>query len=263
MQNVFKSSSGQHVAIAKAVDVIEERILSLSKWRASNNCLERQTDRRHRNSIRVLNMASLNGTLKLSLWAWLFRQSMDELEEAYASARSAADSTRERLNREWEEFKREVDEGHAKLYEENDDGQVVYDHGDEMWNRDQQAEGVLKLVREAFVISLHHFWEREINRRSKRTRYEKKKAFKFLEEAGLQLEKESLTALRLAANVAKHSEGGSADDLYLLRPDLFDAKAIKEGEKPGFSTLIITDEVAARFFEAVRRSGPRVPSQTA
>ncbi len=208
-------------------------------------------------------MASLNGTLKLSLWAWLFRQSMDELEEAYASARSAADSTRERLNREWEEFKREVDEGHAKLYEENDDGQVVYDHGDEMWNRDQQAEGVLKLVREAFVISLHHFWEREINRRSKRTRYEKKKAFKFLEEAGLQLEKESLTALRLAANVAKHSEGGSADDLYLLRPDLFDAKAIKEGEKPGFSTLIITDEVAARFFEAVRRSGPRVPSQTA
>jgi hypothetical protein len=53
--------------------------------------------------------------------------------------------------------------GRASLTEEDEDGKVIYDHGDHMGEMLFEIEDVLSVLREAFTISLHHFWERELN----------------------------------------------------------------------------------------------------
>ena len=63
--------------------------------------------------------------------------------------------------------------------------------------------------------------------------------------------------MRLAANVAKHSEGDSADKLFDIRPDMFDVEEMQKwNDKPGHEYLLINDKALEGFFEAVRMSGP-------
>ena len=78
-----------------------------------------------------------------------------------------------------------------------------------------EVEGVLRIVREAFTISLYHFWERELVAKMHK-KYNDLDAFAFLKQMGLDPKQTELTALRLTANVAKHSEGTSADALHKL-----------------------------------------------
>ncbi len=120
-----------------------------------------------------------------------------------------------------------------------------------------EVEGVLRIVREAFTISLHHFWERELAAKMRKG-YNEADAFTFLKSMGLDPKKTELTALRLTANVAKHSEGKSAQELNKLRPDLFDSKAMaRHNDPPGYEYLRITDPALDEFFKAVRASGPQ------
>jgi hypothetical protein len=82
--------------------------------------------------------------------------------------------------------------------------------------------------------------------------------FAFLKAKGLIPDEPMLTALRLTANVAKHSAGDSADRLHRLRPDLFDtAEMAKWSHPPSYEYLRITDQVLTDFFDAVKNSGPQ------
>jgi hypothetical protein len=193
-----------------------------------------------------------------NFWAHLFRYALDELRRAYEAAREASDRDRKRLEREWEELEREVAAGRASFIEEDDEGQIVYDRGEHAGEMVAEIEGVLRIVREAFAISLHHFWERELTKKMHSTEYKESKAFAFLKSRQIKPNEIGLKTLRLAANVAKHSEGASAKQLYELRPELFDTTAMaKFNDPPGYEYLRITDQVIDEFFEAVRISGPQ------
>jgi len=51
----------------------------------------------------------------ISIWAVLFGYGLDELWRAYEAAREACDRDRARLDRQWEELKREVAAGRANF----------------------------------------------------------------------------------------------------------------------------------------------------
>lgn len=193
-----------------------------------------------------------------SMWGWMLRLRIDQLQNAYKAARAAPDADREDIERRWKKLESDVAAGRSSFIEEDEDGQVIYDHGDAIGEDIAGVEETLRIVREAFTISLHHLWERELNKRLKTKHYDEPKVFTYLKADGLHPDEAKLTALRLACNVAKHSAGNSADDLYLIRPDLFDiAEMRKHGEPPSQEHLRISDHTLTEFFAAVRASGPQ------
>ena len=197
-------------------------------------------------------------SLSTSFWGWSFRFELDEIKRAYKAAREASDRDRERIEREWQLLEAEVEAGRASLTDEDENGQVVYDRGEHVGEIQSEIDRVLSIYREAFTIVLYHFWERQLMARMKVKRYPDDAAvFAFLKKSGIDPDEPELTALRLAANVAEHSEGTSADKLFKLRPDLFDDEAMmKWKEAPSHEHLKITNDALDAFFEAVKRSGP-------
>jgi hypothetical protein len=203
-------------------------------------------------------MTSQLETRAASIWAFLFQYGVEELRRAYDAARESPDRDRARLDRQWEELEAEVAAGRASFVEEDSEGRVVYDRGEHAGEMTAEIEGVLRIIREAFAISLHHFWERELTVKLGRSRYDEAEAFRYLRRLGITPNETGLTGLRLAANVAKHSEGRSAEQLYELRPDLFDAeRATGRDDALGYEDLRITDEIIDEFFDTVRQSGPQ------
>ncbi|MFF0948338.1 hypothetical protein ACFYE9_11890 [Rhizobium leguminosarum] len=184
---------------------------------------------------------------------WLFQAKLDDLRHAYAAARSSCDHDRARLEQQWAAFQAQVDVGTAVLYEEDEDGQIIYDYSEHFGDTNAEIESALSLVRQAFVISLHHLWEREINKFMKTKKYEPKEAYHALEAVGLIVQRDELERLRLACNVAKHSEGRSADELFATNPEMF--KLDDAYDKPAYDNLIVTDADLESFFASVVKSG--------
>jgi len=133
----------------------------------------------------------------------------------------------------------------------------------------EAAEGNIESIKEAFVISLYHLWERFVGvvmranpqsaqaagKNKMPARFEHDAGVNMLIAAGFPVDKQALNLLRLTANVAKHSSGKSAQDLYDVKPDWFDARAVAS-LGIGFDSLIITDDRVDEFFEAVECSIP-------
>lgn len=181
-----------------------------------------------------------------------------QLERAYQGARTAADTEREALERSWTELKAAVEKGEASFTEEDEDGQVLYDAGDRYADQAYDIDTTINLVREAFVISLSHLWERELNSRRRVQDYEEAKAFAYLRAQGETVPEDVLTDLRLTANVAKHSAGTSAEKLFERRPEFFDAPQMDAlGAEPSYEFLLVTDQMVADFFPGF---GPRFVS---
>lgn len=186
---------------------------------------------------------------------WLFQAKLEDLRYAYVAARKASDTDRSRLEQEWEAFEAEIDAGKASLYEKDEYGQTVVDYGDQFSDINARIESALSLVRQAFVISLHHFWEREINRFMRTRHYDAEKAYEALEAENLPVQRAELERLRLACNVSKHSEGKSAAVLFASNPEMF--KLDTAHDRPSYDNLLVADEDVERFFTAVRKSGFR------
>ena len=187
-----------------------------------------------------------------AIFAWRFRFGLEAIERAYESSRSTADSEKRRLERNAQEVEKDLNSGEEMS---DDDSNNLRDYQDALGGWMAENESVLTIIRAAFVISVFHYLEKEMNSKLKVTDYDEKKVFSTLREWGGALEVEKLIQLRLLANCAKHSEGNSATRLYEMRPDLFDAHKIGQG-KPGADSLVLTDAHVEEFFSAVRKSMP-------
>ena len=133
-----------------------------------------------------------------------------------------------------------------------------------------EAEDALRLIREAFAITLFHFWERQAKGwAGAGSHYDHAKITGKLKERGYAPDEGQLELLQLVANVAKHSAGSSARKLYRVRKELFrdprrsGTPYIGHGDgeeppyEPVYDDLLVSEPLIESFFEAVRRSGPR------
>lgn len=193
-------------------------------------------------------------------WAWRFHFGVREIERAYKASRAASDKEVASINEAAATHEAKVKAGDAVWAEEDEDGQVVYDYGEHLGEQIYDAEQVLALIRNAFVISLHHLVEQRIGGQLAKKKYDQAKAFTWLKAFGWTPKEDGLNQLRLAANCAKHSEGSSADQLYALRPDMFDDDLVEGwGAAPSYDSLKLTDAHVDEFFEAVKASVPKMP----
>ncbi|KTT74847.1 hypothetical protein [Sphingomonas sanguinis] len=186
-----------------------------------------------------------------------FKIRLRELEAAYRAARAQAERDQKQVLDDWRALEEAVARGEASFVDTDEEGQVLYDRGEHAGELMEEVKVVLDLIRQAFTISLHHLWERELNRLMKVKYYKEANSFAYLKGEGAAVDESKLTDLRHTANVAKHSGGSSANKLHKRRPDLFDtAEMAKWSDPPSYEYLRISDQAFDEFFEAVRQSGP-------
>ncbi|WP_156135338.1 hypothetical protein [Novosphingobium malaysiense] len=192
-------------------------------------------------------------------WAWRFHFGIREIERAYKASRDASDKEVSGINEAAARHQAKVDAGEATWSEEDEDGNLVYDYGERLGEQMYDVEQVLALIRNAFVITLHHFVEQRVGAQLPKKKYDQTKGFSWLKGFGWTPMEGGLNQLRLAANCAKHSEGASASQLYALRPDMFDEDMVKGwGAAPAYDTLKLTDAHVDEFFAAVQASVPKM-----
>lgn len=194
-------------------------------------------------------------------FAWRWHYGLRTLKKAYESSRIDADKEIADINMRAEKHENLVAAAKASWDEYDEDGNFVYNYGENLAEEMHDVESVLSLVRLAFVISLHHFVEQRLARELPRKEngelhYVQSAAFDWLKHKGWPAKENELKALRLAANCAKHSEGRSAKELFELQPDMFDKDKIDMGFEPGYESLALTDMHLLSLFEAVRTSVP-------
>lgn len=188
---------------------------------------------------------------------WQFKTGLEELENAYKAARSAPEQDKDNLEKKWQQLEADIKSGTQSLTEEDDDGQVVFDWGDHFYEAQSQIDATLSIVREAFCISLNHFWERQIKIIASIEKYDEEKVLKFLLDAKVNPDEENLRTLRQVSNLIKHDNLDAARPLYKRRPDLFDkSKSLSNPYKPSYDDLRINDPLMVDLFSAVSKSYP-------
>lgn len=121
-----------------------------------------------------------------------------------------------------------------------------------------QAEESLRLLREAFAIILHHYWEKEVVKWWGGDRYSYKDAYKWLKRNSFPIDEPGLEKLREAANTIKHN----SDRLHGIHADMFDAGEITRGgaDPDWHGALRLEDNHMDEFFTTLRASGPTATS---
>lgn len=94
-----------------------------------------------------------------------------------------------------------------------------------------------------------------MTRRLGETHYDEAKHLPMLIDIGFTSDTQGLKLLRLAANVAKHSTGKSAQQLFALKPEMFDA-SVTSADDADYHALRISDGHIAEFFACLQRSAP-------
>jgi hypothetical protein len=92
--------------------------------------------------------------------------------------------------------------------EYDEDGEFLYYHDEAQTMLTDQSRFALRSARNAFVVMLHHLWEKAVDdwRDAKpRDNYQSKKAYAWLETRGFELDREALEFLRMAASAIKHN----------------------------------------------------------
>ena len=104
-------------------------------------------------------------------------------------------------------------------------------------------------MRVSALIALYHTLERLINEHLGVTGHTDAEGSAALRMLGCDPDENGLTDLRLAANVARHGEGNSAEALRLRRPELL------LGDE-----LVLSDDEINAFYRMVNRSTARTAS---
>lgn len=189
-----------------------------------------------------------------------FHFQFDDLRRAYrttiASFEAAADSAEATVRRM---YGFGPDEPFPEV-EYDEDGGPSMDWGELIGEIEHDAHSSKALVRTAFVIALFHFWERETNRWQQVVgkTYDHQATMLWLIAKGRTPDDATLRELELVAHCAKHGAGRACSQLFGLRPDLFDLTSAQS--IPNDSNLLITDQLANGFFDAVANSGPNLRS---
>ena len=196
--------------------------------------------------------------LRSAAWGMLFQEEVGQLWRAYQASRAGLDRECEELNARHRRILAGAEANGGDTFEYDEDGNAIYDHAEETVDNIIDLSEVIKLVEEAFIISLDHFWERHFNKRLNVKTYSAPAVFEYLRNRGCTPNEAALSQLRYASNVARHTAGRSANDLFACRPDLFDAASVEEsGFVPDYDSLRVSHDFVVDSFNGVRNSGPQ------
>ena len=119
-----------------------------------------------------------------------------------------------------------------------------------------EARMAAQIVREAFVTSAFHFWERSVTLWAENT---KLRNFSELEKAASNLgypPHPDLSVLNSLNNLLKHNNPDRGDEVFNRRADLFKWQRKPRNNDDWRDAIKFSDESVLEFFEIVRLSGP-------
>ena len=143
-------------------------------------------------------------------------------------------------------------------YSEDEATGQRYYYAEHLIDLNHQAEESLRLLREAFALILHHYWEKEVVKWQHSKRYVYDKAYPWLTRNGFPIDEPGLERLRETANTIKHNVGR----LHAIDPTMFDAGDLaRDGADPDWhGALRLEDRHMDDFFAILRASGPTAAS---
>ena len=192
---------------------------------------------------------------RLNLQGWAFHEGLKSLYDAYVAARSTTDKERKKLQERLARTRKSAVAIQKGQQGADPDDYNIDEYIDALNDFLSEEDMALDLIRQAFLITAFHYWERHVKAWTGKE-YKESESLNELKTHGLAPEETRLHELRLIVNALKHSGGGSAKELYALRPDLFDPTTIKNWGEPTYEGLRLADSDFERYFEAVRISGP-------
>lgn len=199
----------------------------------------------------------------------LHRNKVRRIASAFQAAKAPFDLEIQQVHEEADAFGKQVEAGEASWEEVGDEGELIYDYGEALGERRDDAEDALDSLRKAFAIVAYHTWERGALRWFK---YAKKKPqhadfIQELKNNNVQIDEDGLRDLKNLANCLKHNSATSGPDLWNDRPDLFEAgwnpnDPLPVSGKPPTTVdweerIKLTDANMDAFFETARVSSPK------
>ena len=187
----------------------------------------------------------------------LFRSGLDRVENAYRATIEPVEDVKSRADSiARQAFGLSLGEIPPEVSIE-EDGSFSPDFSDSVYTVEYEAEETSSLIREAFLITLFHFWEKQSNLwlGVRGTTYNHLCTMAWLKSQNYLPNELEIRKLQFAANCVKHGPGKACHTLYGLDQSFFARPAVSSmGSSRNFvqTTIPMMDS----FFEVVRQSGP-------
>jgi hypothetical protein len=196
-------------------------------------------------------------------WATIFfTMGVGAIERAYRASRESVDGQISKLDARWKEHLAAVEVGTAVTVEMDEETGHYFDFGEHIGEMATEAEERLRMVREAFVLILYHYWEKKARELLHIERYGQKEVFAAAKhDPRFDVDEPGINRLRLIANCIKHDAGRT---LFNEDPAMFEADLLVDwNRRSGWhDALRLRDEDVEKSFAAVRSSGPKTEPRT-
>jgi hypothetical protein len=197
-----------------------------------------------------------------SMRGYLYEKSLEDMRSAFRATMRALHTEHENNIDKLRAIQRRVEAGEPTA-EYDEDGHFLYYHEDAQGMRADQSLFALRSARNAFVVMLHHLWEKAVDdwREAKpKDNYNAQKAYSWLESSGFAIDRDALEFLRTASNAIKHNNRDFWD--RYKHQGLF---AISDNAVDGvdFATAMrLEDRHVEQIIDALKGCGLRMDSTT-
>ena len=142
--------------------------------------------------------------LPFNMWGFIFQKELSDIRSAYDATIMALESNRAKRASDLSDFERAVSAGETDAWEYDEHGEALYSREDMHELLIEEATSTIIVARKAYVVILHHYWEKRCNEWMRVKDYKFCKAYQILRSHGLAINQSELEALRLKCNVIKH-----------------------------------------------------------
>jgi hypothetical protein len=152
--------------------------------------------------------------LPFNMRGYIFQKELSDIRRAYDATIMALESNRAKLASDLSDFQRAVSVGETSEWEYDEDGEVLYSHERMHELLIEDATSTITVAREAYVVILHHYWEKRCKEWMQLKQYKACKAYKYLQAHGLAVDQSNLETLRSTCNKIKHGNQPSNLDAH-------------------------------------------------
>lgn len=152
--------------------------------------------------------------LPINIVGYIFQKGLDDIRRAYDTTITVLEENRAKRASDLSDFERALSAGEMDAWEYDEDGEELYRRESLYQLLIEEALSEIAVAREAYVVILHHYWEKrckEWMQLKKRQNYIACEAYEHLQALGLAVDQLSLETLRLTCNEIKH--GNEAPNL--------------------------------------------------
>jgi hypothetical protein len=142
--------------------------------------------------------------LLFNLHGYIFQKELNDIRRAYDETIMALESNSAKLAGDFSDFERAVSAGEADEWEYDEHGEILYSRKRMHKILLEDSASTIAVAREAYVVILHHHWEKRCKEWMQLSEYKYCEAYQNLQSHGLAIDQSNLEILRKKCNAIKH-----------------------------------------------------------